>query len=178
MNVTTKITGDKKLIEKLKALNTDVTKVMEEVVLDTAADIQLNAKNTARAKKIWDQGELVQGITLNPVSNLSYNIISTASHSGYVEFGTGPQVQVPEEFRSYADRVRTMPKGDFQQGLRSIRDWCRRHGLEENLAWVIFMSILRRGLHPRPFMFPSFIRGQRTFEKKARLMIEQLTKKF
>ena len=178
MRITTEIVGDKKVLEMLKRFGEEGRKATEDVVYDTGYSIQLDAKTTARNKKIFDQGGLVQGITLEPKDKLNYRIVSNATYSGYIEFGTGPKVQVPPEFKSYAQSLKGRNGGTFKEGLRYMADWCRRHGFDESLAWVFLVNLLRKGRHPRPFMYPAFIRGKRTFEANMKKAIKELTEKY
>ena len=46
-------------------------------------------------------------------------------------------------------------KGNFEDGLESIKDWCRKKGIDVKLAYVIFVNILNKGIEPQPFLYPA-----------------------
>lgn len=50
---------------------------------------------------------------------------------------------------------------------RAIRPWLRRHGIPEDAAFVVARAIGRRGLRPRPFLFPSARRHRQDIMARA-----------
>ena len=135
---------------------------------------------TAKAKKYApkDQGGLAQEIQPQTIDELNYRVVSGADYSGYVEFGTGKRVAIPAEFTSLASKWKGKGKGNFKDGLGSIRRWCKLHGIDEDAAYPIFMSILDKGLRARPFMYPAFVEIRAKYPKDLERALKALNKKF
>lgn len=178
MKITASIQGEKALVKKFQSFGSFGEQILDDVTARNADDVEDEAKALA-SKKAVDLGDVVQGIRAEKVSDMNYTVTSYAFHSAYVEFGTGPQVSVPVEFNAIASKVRSRnTKGTFQKGLDNIRGWCKRHGIEENAAFPIFMAILRRGLMPRPFMYPAFIKARYQYPKDVKKALKALINKF
>jgi hypothetical protein len=80
-----------------------------------------------------------------------------------MEFGTGLKVSVPADFAEIANQFKGKRTGTFEQGLESIKVWCRAKGIpEENAKWI-FLKILGVGLTPRPFLYPSWVKGKKDY---------------
>lgn len=178
MKITAKISGEKQLIAKFKRFGELGGEVLESVTQATADDVEADAKSIV-SKKAHDLGDLTQNIRAEKISDNRYTVTSYAYHSSYVEFGTGPRVSVPSEFSAIASKVRSRnTSGTFQKGLDRIAEWCERHGIERKSAFPIFMAILRRGLSPRPFMHPAYIKARAQYPKDIKTALKRLIKKF
>lgn len=172
MNFDVALIGKKEVLAKLANLSKEGKEAAQEVVYDTASATVRHAKRLAPL----DNGELRRGIGLrkDDSEGLSATVYSEAPHSGYVEFGTGPQVRIPPEFMEMAAKYKGGKGGSFQEGLANIRRWCKKKGIDEKYAWVIFMNILRRGLRARPFFYPAYRLGLALFEKRMREALNRL----
>lgn len=168
-----KFEGFEELEKKLKSFGDKGEEKLEEVIFDVATTFASNAKKNARAVA-FDQGELTRSIEARKYHDGGASVVAHAYHAPYVEFGTGIQVSVPPEFYDIAREVQGRPKGDFQDGLENIRNWLRQHGSDERLAWVVLMSILRRGLKPRPFFYPAYLQAKKDLKIKGEKALKEL----
>jgi HK97 gp10 family phage protein len=79
---------------------------------------------------------------------------SDLEYAAFIEFGTGP--------RGRATYGGTLPAGyvhgpgHFMPPIEPIKDWCKRHGIPENLAFIVAKKIGELGLPANPFLWPAF----------------------
>lgn len=99
-----------------------------------------------------DQGFLVGQISSLKVAQGHYETVSPAEYSAYVEWGTKTRVRVPAELQSYAAEFR----GGKGQGnaKRMIFAWMNRVGVPKDKQWIVFYSIITKGIRPHPYFFP------------------------
>lgn len=119
MNKNFHIKGLDKLLKDLTALGVDGIKRIGETTEANARDIEANAKSFAP----YDFGTLRMNIKAFNVSlgNLSEwkilaNAFGNAPYSAYMEFGTGGEVEVPQELKEMA--IKFKGKGIKQVDLR------------------------------------------------------------
>ncbi len=126
-------------------------------------------------------------------SNLSYLIRVGAKYGHIMEFGSKTFVKVPSELTSYAAQFKGQPSGgDFATLLASIKIWVKRKGIGvtysvktrrkkrqtkdelDSIAFLIAMTIAKKGVKPQPFLFPAF------FNERPKLLraAENLVKNF
>lgn len=151
------VKGLKELLKTLKIPISDIDKIV------AANNSEMAQK--ARSKAPVDRGQIHQNIEPVKFGELHYGVVANAKHSGWVEFGTGTKVRVPPELAEDAAALKGLRGGTFEEGLRNIRDWCRRKGIDEEAAYPIFISILRKGIEPQPYMYPAFISQKNDFTK-------------
>jgi len=168
-----KVKGVDKLLKQLEAFGKDGAKLAAGETEAAARDISATAVRNAPA----NFGKLRQGIQPEKISKLTWEVQAMAAYSGYVEFGTGAKVSVPKEMQDQAQAIKNQSKGNIDDALDSIKDWCRAKGIDERAAWPILMSILDEGLRPRPYLWPAFKVGSEKFVKNLNNAIDILTKK-
>ena len=135
-------------------------------------------ENTAKQLAPKNNGTLAQSIhTLESDKGLTQNVGTNEPYAPYMEFGTGVQVSVPPEFKDMANRAKGKG-GSFKEGLEDIKRWCTRKGIDVKLAYIIFVSILNRGLTPRPFMYPAFVKARATFADDIKDALKRLNKQY
>jgi len=168
-----KVTGVDKLLKQFDQFGKEGAKVAAGEVEAAVRDIGKNAIINAPA----NFGKLRQSIQPEKITKLSWEVKAMASYAGYVEFGTGSHVSVPKEMQEQANALRNQAKGNFDDALDSMRDWCRAKGIDERAAYPILMSILKEGLRPQPYLYPAFKTGSEKFVKNLTNSIDNLTKK-
>jgi HK97 gp10 family phage protein len=151
------LNGINELQEKLNKLTISLEKDVSNEINATALNIQNQAKKLAPI----NLGQLRNSIALTKDSELTYTVAANASYSAYVEFGTGPQVNVPADFSSYALQFKGKSSGKFKDMVEALTLWVKRKGIgngknDKGLAYVIALSILRKGMRPQPFLIPSY----------------------
>lgn len=134
-----------------KRISTAVVKVPKEV----DAELSISAQ-AMRGRAIMDapadQGLIRAEVQVQQASFLNWNIFSNAIYSGYQEFGTRSKVSIPPGLEQVAAEL----KGGTISSLgakEAIYAWCRRKGIEQDLWWPIFVSIMVTGIKPHPFFF-------------------------
>ena len=164
------VKGMASLLKKLHRLGD--AKEIDAITEGAAMEIQLSAVQRAPV----NQGDLKLSIYNNRIKESHYEVVVGSSYGPFVEFGTGPQVQVPAAFSQMALKFKGGNGGSFEDGLESIKDWCRKKGIEESAAYPIFMSILKKGMRPQPFLYPAYIKGSLDYIQELRKYLKELTK--
>ena len=96
------IIGLKELQAKYSKASDSVKKQARMALQAGAATFVRNAKRDAPV----DMGVLKNSITFVPISDLTYEIVSGAKYSPYLEFGTVTKVSVPAELVAYASQFK------------------------------------------------------------------------
>lgn len=150
------------LLSKIKTLPKDISAAVAAEIQDGAQLIAADAKAAAPG----DQGFLRNQIAAIKVSDTIWTVTSGADYSAFVEFGTGEKVQIPAGLEEYAAQF----KGDFSSGTYSDGDsnlsakdaifqWCERKGIDKQLWYAIYVSIMIHGTEAQPFFFPSVLKN-------------------
>jgi len=166
--------GLKNVLSDLKKFGKEAEKDVDIVTKATSIDIVADAK--AFAPK--NNGKLAQSIIYTKIGESDYKVIVNSPYGAYVEFGTGSKVKVPQELQGIAAQFKGKKGGSFEQGLQAIRDWCKSKGIEESAAYPIFISILKKGTEPQPFLYPAFVKGRKQFVRDLKDLLEHLTNKY
>jgi len=174
--MTAKVIGGDKLLKKFEKMGDEAPKIFKEVVDDTAIYMHSKAVGYIGQNVKTGTGHLKQSMYFD-LSGADFALVGNrAEYAGYVEFGTGMKTQVPQEFSGIANAIRSNPKKSFKEGLKAIKDWCKRLGIDVKAAYPIFMSILRDGVRPRPFMYPAYRAGIGYIAKEGAKALNKLTK--
>lgn len=160
-----KIKGIDKAVKNLRKTGVNGERYLKAIIQSTADQVVLEAKQNAPK----DTGQLAQSIGKETANdNLKASIFINADYWGFIEFGTGGYVSVPPEFQSVAQEFKGFKSGNFADFLRDMKEWCKRHGIEEKYAYIICVSILRKGIKPQPFLYPALKRGKDGIVRKLR----------
>jgi hypothetical protein len=139
--------GFKEFEAKLRNLPAALTKEVDFVVQDAGSTWEERAKLDAPT----DQGRLRGAITNKRTGLMGNEITSPVEYSAYIEWGTKTRVQVPAELQGYAAQFRG-GKG-AGNAKEMIYAWMDRVGIPKERQWIIFISIITKGIHPHPFFF-------------------------
>lgn len=100
-----------------------------------------------------DVGFLRGLITAAKTGEGTYEVISGAEYSAYVEWGTRTKVRVPADLQAYASQF----KGGEGEGTGTAKSfifaWCKRKGIAPQYWYPIYRSIMINGINPHPFFF-------------------------
>ena len=160
-------------VEKLAANTREQVKV---AIVDFGTKVETQAKRNAPA----DEGKLRNSI--NSIYNdqkMSLSITVAANYAAYMEFGTRKFAAayvstLPQDWKAYAATFKGKGGGSFSEFLKAIMAWVKRKGIgglqtksgnvsqskdsvaaQESAAYVIALSILRKGVRPQPFLYPA-----------------------
>ena len=168
-------------VKNIKGVEKSFAKYGEKAVEEFTKITRFQAnetENTAKQLAPKNNGTLAQSIhTIESDKGLTQNVGTNEPYAPYMEFGTGVQVNIPSEFQEMASRAKGKG-GSFKEGLELIKQWCRRKGIDVKAAYVIFVSILNKGLTPRPFMYPAFVKARATFSEDIKDALKRLNKKY
>jgi HK97 gp10 family phage protein len=92
------LTGIKELENALKSIDKHLRQEVGNEINASAINIQNSAKRLAPV----DLGFLRNQIALNPINDLTFEVVARAKYSAYIEFGTGGQVSIPAGFEDLA----------------------------------------------------------------------------
>jgi HK97 gp10 family phage protein len=164
------LNGLKQIQDKLKHIDDVLKKDVSDEINASALNIESQAKRLAPV----NFGQLRNSIALTKDSDLTYTVAANASYAAYVEFGTGPQVNVPADFKTYAQQFKGKSGGKFKDMVEALTLWVKRKGIgngrnDKGLAYVIALSILRKGMRPQPFLIPAY-------EQEKPKLIQRLNK--
>lgn len=167
----------------LARFNTLANQAQNDVQIELnnfADDVARDAKLLVKANSS-DEGNLLRNI--NPeYGSGSVAITANTKYAAYIEFGTRKFAaeyvsSLPSDWQTYAATFKGRSNsGDYYDFLNAILDWVSRKGItarysvrtrkklknnkgdDERLlaaATAIALSILRNGIRPKPFMYPS-----------------------
>ena len=172
------IKGLTKVLKDLEKFGNEAKIRVHGITGDNATEIALDAKK--RAPK--NNNKLMQDIQSIELGKSDFKIMANSSgktpYAAYVEFGTGSKAKVPTELQAVASQFKGKKAGSFEQGLQAIKDWCKNKGIPENAAYPIFMSILKKGQEPQPYLYPAFVKGRTKYLKDLKKLLKDLTKKY
>lgn len=162
-NFTFNVVGLDPLLQRLKNAP---RQIVEEV------DGELEAAADAIARRAikdapTDEGGIRRGINVAKDKELQYRVVSSAKYSPFVEWGTKKQVSIPSSLTSYAAQFKGIKGGSKEEFLKAITGWVRRKGIRfqgvvkgrtkkltiAQTAYIIYRSILAKGVKPQPFFF-------------------------
>ena len=168
------IKGLTKVLKDLERFGDEAKHKIDNTTFVTSEAIAREAKTLA-PKNI---SSLSLSIASIRVGEADYKVVVGSDYGAYVEFGTGSKVKVPTELQAVASQFKGKKAGTFEQGLRAIKDWCKNKGIPESAAYPIFMSILKKGQEPQPYLYPAFVKGRAQYLKDLKKLLEDLTKKY
>ena len=153
------IKGIGEVVKELRSIGGQIEKLIDAETKAAAFKIEKDAKIYAPK----NFGKLAQSISHVKIKESNYKITVNENYGGFMEFGTGAKVQVPDEFKDIANSFRNQKGGTFEQGLEAIKVWCRAKGIDEKAAYPIFAKILGAGINPQPFLYPAWIKGKKEY---------------
>ena len=168
------IKGLTNVLKDLEKFGDEAKKEVDKTTKLTSKEVVAEAKRLA-PKNI---SSLSLSIDFTRIGNSDYKVIVSSPYGAYVEFGTGAKVKVPTELQAVASQFKGKKAGTFEEGLRAIKDWCKNKRIPESAAYPIFMSILKKGQEPQPFLYPAFVKGRKQYLKDLKHLLNRLTKKY
>lgn len=167
------IQGVRQTISRLRSFGENATQGIKRETEAIAFQIEGDAKRYAPV----NFGKLRQSISKEKITDEKYKITVNEFYGGYIEFGTGAKINIPAEFKNMAESFRGQRRGYFQDGLESIKVWCRSKGIPEEAAYPIFAKILGAGINPQPFLYPAWIKGKADYLKNLKELLRRLSRR-
>jgi len=190
-------------IERLRKKFSEFDKIAKEdikVILSSSAQIIVVS---AKRKAPDNFGKLRQSIGREPKKEGFQQVIfangsNIAPYAPFLEFGTKMYVKVPIELQSEAIKFKGYKSGSFDDFLDSIKIWVEKKGFAstysiktrnktssvdsranvDRAAYMIAMSILKRGIKPRPYLWPAFVEERDKIPEKMDKMLQRSARNF
>lgn len=175
--ITIDIKGMSEALKKFDKYTKEVQTEIKNEVNASALNIYSNAKKMAPVNLSTLRGSMfIDPVSTSP-SQFQVTVGAKAKYAPYVEFGTGGKVSIPKGFESYASQFKTKTGGTFKEMLKALIMWVERKGIasgkqSKSAAYMIALSILRKGLRPQPFLIPALEQEL----PKLKLRIEKILK--
>jgi len=179
-------------IERLRKKFAEFDKIAKEdikiILSSSAQNIVVASVGRARSQNIEDNGKLIQSIGKEEKNNGFKQIIYVGEeYAPFHEFGTGLKVKIPVGFHDLASKFiggkHIGEKKYFDEFLENITDWVERKGIAtgkdaKKAGYLIAMSILKKGIKPRPFLIPAFIEERDKIPEKMDKMLQRSARNF
>jgi HK97 gp10 family phage protein len=160
-SITIDIKGMSEALGKFDKYGKNVQAEIKDEVGASALKIYSDAKRLAPV----NLGTLRNTIFIESVSpaanKFMFTIGAKARYAPYIEFGTGGKVSIPAGYETYASQFKTKTGGTFKEMVKALMEWVEKKGIgsgknSKSVAYIIALSILRKGLRPQPFLIPAF----------------------
>lgn len=200
------IKGLRRLVNRVKRMPVAVQREVDKTLKAGAYEINAMAIRNIKANDSigvsGGGGGLLGSQIVVPIEKgefRGYRVMNTAPYAPYVEFGTGSRVDVPSEWSAYAMQFKGRGGGgNSHDFLISIAQWVRAKGItgrysvktrrrvgskssqeQEDMAaaYPIFLSIMRNGSRPHPFLYPAYVAGVKKIIQDVKLAVAAAMKK-
>jgi hypothetical protein len=147
-----------------------------------------------------NESALYNSISSKELSEYQYEIVANTKYAAFMEFGTRKLAEIPAGTEQIAKDVQEAYRKAKSEGKggtiadmeKSIRRWVRLKGIvgtysvktkrrtkrnkaeeerEDSAVFLIMRKILRVGVKPQPFFFPSVQSGTRDLAKRLTKLI-------
>lgn len=174
---TIKIEGYDRLQQVLKDLPKKKLQQVEDAFETAAVNINRNQKRLAPTD-FGAGGGLLGAITFKKNPGIEYEMTAQRFYAAYLEFGTKNRVKIPAELQEVASQFKGKATAgqSGQDFYDNILAWVKRKGItgvysvktrrrlkrqddnieDEQVAFAIYLSILRHGIRPQPFFFAPY----------------------
>ena len=171
MSLSIKVKGLDAVIANFDKLANDTQDDVNKALDAYGQAVVQNAKTLISANSS-DEGGLLRSVD-STIGSLSVTITARQNYAAYIEFGTRKFAasyisSLPSEWQAYAGTFRgdkTGNTGGFRDFILAIMGWVKRKGIDEKAAYPIALKILRDGIKPKPFLYPSIAKYTPILEK-------------
>lgn len=181
--------GSKELQAKIKAAPKKLKSLIGAEVEGAANMFRRNAIKDAPADTRFLGGE----ISVNKVGELTYEVVSGAEYSAYMEFGTKGNYRPIEGID--ASEFQGKGTGTFKEMINNLANWVHRKGIagtysvktrrrtgnkinqiaeDYQVAYLIARKILKEGVKPHPFFFKQIPDTQKRLRSKIENVLSDL----
>lgn len=169
-------------ISNLDSVYANLNKLSEDIKTKIALEMNasaLNIQSNAKKNAPVNMGTLRNSIQLTEdigQGKVFFTVGSKLSYAPYIEFGTGGKVNT-QGYDNFAAQFKGKKGGTFKELLLALMDWVNKKGLagtysvktqrrtgnkakrlsqDQQVAYAIALSIIKKGLRPQPFLIPAF----------------------
>jgi HK97 gp10 family phage protein len=171
--ITLDIKGMSEAMAKFDKYKKIVQSEIKDEVAASALKIQSDAKKLAPVNLGMLRNSIYLKSNISSPNSFMFTIGASKKYAPYVEFGTGGKVSIPKGYENYAATFKTKSGGKFKDMVLALTEWVQKKGIasgkqSKSAAYMIALSILRKGLRPQPFLIPAF--EQEKPKLKARIL--------
>jgi Bacteriophage HK97-gp10, putative tail-component len=169
-----KLDGMNALLDKYRAMKPKLVKDLTNILNESRLNIETKAKQNA-PRDVGSLALSINGDVEIQGENLVMYVGTPFRYGAYIEFGTGGKVDT-RGYDEYASTFQGKTSGTMAEFIQALMKWVQRKGIvgtysiktqkrtgkksiqqDENkkAAWLIAMSILRKGLRAHPWLFPA-----------------------
>lgn len=161
-------------VQGLEALKKKYKDIPQSVT--AGLDAELHALSEDYVSKAVEAAPRNNGILIQGISaiheTLNHEVVSQASYSAYVEFGTRAKVSVPADLQAYASQFRGS-RGSSVDAKKAIYDWCKAKGIPPEAWYPIFKKIMTVGINPHPFFFIHLPWARSEVQKRSEAVVKK-----
>jgi HK97 gp10 family phage protein len=166
-----RLNGLQQLQRRVDELKKKVTTITKEEVARATFEIEAEAKMRAPV----NFGDLRQsGLAEILEGGLKGKVSFSADYAGYIEFGTGTKVSVPQGWEDLARKVQKREKGDWNAFKENIQAWMKAKGIDLIYTYPIMLSIYQNGIPAQPYLIPAYRRFAPLFKQRLNSRIKAL----
>lgn len=167
------VNGVKSTQDALEREKQNLLKKIKRQVVDSTVTIHSQAVD----KVAVDLGSLKQSGNFEfEKEGLRGKVFFSSFHAGFVEFGTGTKVEIPQGWADEASKFKSQSGGDWKDFESIIQGWMLRKGIDLKYTYAIMMHIYRVGTTPQPFLIPAFNKESVRFQKELERILTQYKK--
>lgn len=162
------LVGMEDTLNKLRKLDTEISRDVDAEIGASVLDMERSAKQFAPV----NDGLLRSSISTSKVDKMTYELVSAAPYSAFMEFGTKKKFDSVTGYEKLAEAAKGKGGGSYKQFLDSLTRWVEKKIGKKNargIAWVIARSILVNGVKGNHY----FTRG---IEAHKRKMLDRIKK--
>jgi len=169
-----KINGLNETKDALVREKQNLLKLVKRQVVDSTVTIHSDAVS----KVPVDLGSLKQSGNFEfEKEGLKGKVFFSSFHAGFVEFGTGTKVEIPQGWQDEAGKFKSQSGGNWEDFESIIQGWMLRKGIDLKYTYAIMMHIYRVGTTPQPFLIPAFTKESVSFQSELERILNQFKKK-
>jgi hypothetical protein len=187
-----RVKGIDKILKAMSKMPKEVQFQVNKELSDGADEMMREAINRA-PKDEGGGGGITSAINVRHGAD-RHEVYMQKEYGVYQEFGTKGKFKAPSFLGSYPARFRGKSSGTYEDAIKSITGWVRRKGIsgtysvktkrrtgnkvtkekqDKQAAYLILRKILREGLKPQPFFFPSFLIVRERLVSRIKKIIKQ-----
>lgn len=166
-----RVNGLAQIQRRARELREKIDAITKEEVARTCYEIEAEAK----LKVPVNFGDLRQsGLVEFFDKGMKGKVSFSADYAGYIEFGTGAKVDIPQGWEELARKVQQRERGDWEAFKINIQAWMKAKGIDLKFTYPIMLSIYENGIPAQPYLIPVFRRLSPIFRNRLNSRIKQL----
>jgi len=183
--------GFDKYIARLKAAPKQLQAEIAEEIKVSSLMFRDGAKRDL-ANQGGDTGSLLNSITAKQLGIVEWEVTEEKFYAPFIEFGTKGKYRPYPGTEEFAAQFKGYKRGTFPEFIEAIKKWVKRKGIGatysvktrkknrqtkddlDRIAFLIAMSILKKGIEPKPHFFKQVVPVKQHIEKQFKRILDGL----